>query len=141
MNHYLQKGRINSYLWLLRKLIKMEKEELTLNVAKEMMAEYRYEIKCLKEERHQLQTHREFLLAVRKDEQSHQGWVEVSDRLPEIPPVYYDKENECWAEPCTINVIVYDRVEDIVYEKSFGITEWDKDITHWMYLPDKPEKI
>lgn len=63
-------------------------------------------------------------------------WVNVSDRYPEIPPKYYDKDDECYKTPINVNVLVWDG-ED-VYEKSFGIIVWDKDITHWMPLPTPP---
>ena len=67
-----------------------------------------------------------------------QPWVRVTDRLPEIPKQYYDKEYDCMVTPCEIKVLVYDCIEDAVFEKFYGILPWDKDITHWRKLPSAP---
>jgi hypothetical protein len=73
-------------------------------------------------------------------------WISVEDRLPEVPPPYYDKEWGGKVEPLSTRVIVWDG-EDVYeehYHKSFGNTEGhfssneDNSITHWMPLPTPP---
>jgi hypothetical protein len=53
-----------------------------------------------------------------------------------IPEPYFDNELQSMVHPVTINVLVSDGKD--VFEKSYGITEWGQEITHWRYMPAPP---
>jgi hypothetical protein len=66
------------------------------------------------------------------------GWVKVSERLPELPKPYRS-EYGFMAVPVTSVAIVFDG--ENVFEESYDENGFkDKSITHWMPLPAKPKQ-
>lgn len=66
------------------------------------------------------------------------GWVSVEDRLPAIPPPYY--EDGCKITPTGVQILVYDSLENYVYEDSYSGEFSNSYITHWQPLPSPPNK-
>lgn len=65
------------------------------------------------------------------------GWIRVEDRLPELPPPYW--EDGYKMKPITDIAIVYNG-ED-VYQEFYDKNGFkDKEITHWRYLPTPPKQ-
>lgn len=65
-----------------------------------------------------------------------ENWIKANERLPELPPPYY--EDGVKFTPLTSAAIVYDG-EDVFtssYDKDGFMIEG---ITHWMPLPKPPE--
>jgi len=79
-------------------------------------------------------------------------WVDVNDRLPELtePWMGYNDANErvVLALNYEVTVLAYDPEKGIIKAK-LDSTGWSEisstsissivNITHWMYLPDKPK--
>jgi hypothetical protein len=68
------------------------------------------------------------------------GWVSVEDGLPEIPPPYYDKDNEV-HKPIQVEVWCFDGSE--VYEDWFYFNSKPVGCTHWKYkeaIPSPPKQ-
>jgi hypothetical protein len=68
------------------------------------------------------------------------GWVSVEDGLPEIPPPYYDKDNEV-HKPIQGEVWCFDGSE--VYEDWFYFNSKPVGCTHWKYkeaIPSPPKQ-
>lgn len=77
------------------------------------------------------------IVAAAKAALKEDGWVDVNDRLPELPPPY--KEDGALITPITSRCIVWD--EESVYEESFDKNGFDnKDITHWRCFPQPPTR-
>jgi len=69
-----------------------------------------------------------------------EGWVSVEDGLPEIPPPYYDKDNEV-HKPIQGEVWCFDGSE--VYEDWFYFNSKPVGCTHWKYkeaIPSPPKQ-
>ena len=84
-----------------------------------------------------------FLVGATWAKQNSPVWVKVSEKKPEIPKPYYDKEDECLKTPLDVLIIVYDIVADMVFTFNYyeptGFSR-EPDITHWQYLPEKPNE-
>lgn len=72
-------------------------------------------------------------------------WISVDERLPEIPPKFYDKEGGYWVTPLSVQIICFNG-ED-VFEGTYHNTEkfsstyfTKEDVTHWMVLPSPPKQ-
>jgi len=64
-------------------------------------------------------------------------WISVEDRLPELPPPYYEEGSK--ITPITSRCIVYDG--ESVYEESYDEDGFSSHyVTHWMKLPSPPNK-
>lgn len=71
-------------------------------------------------------------------------WIKTKDKVPNIPPKYYDEDLSCYITPLSVQVICFDG--DFVFEGTyfqdgtFSSAYFDnEDITHWMPLPEPPK--
>lgn len=73
-------------------------------------------------------------------------WISVDEKLPDIPPKYYDTEMGCSVIPLSVQVII--ATEEGVSEGTyFSNGKWstayfhDEKPTHWMPLPQSPIEL